>query len=141
MNVLIVEDDPLSARLLERILRNYGDVEKVDNGHQAIERFERSLNTADQQQDRYHLICLDLMMPIMDGHQTLQTIRDIENQRKTLPHNRTKILIVSALQDPVTIMRSFNEECDGYLCKPVNRDNIRKKLMELELLEFNPAVG
>ena len=67
MKTLIVEDDLTSRILLQELLREYGPSDAVPNGKKAVDSVEESL----RRQQPYDLICIDIVMPEMDGQQAL----------------------------------------------------------------------
>ena len=77
MKILIVDDDALSRKVLGDMLEELGQCDIVSNGIEAIDFFMRSIT----QKDLYDLVCLDIIMPEIDGIQVLKKIRDIEAQQ------------------------------------------------------------
>lgn len=100
MKVLIVEDDFVSRRLMQGILSPYGICHVAVNGREAVEAFKIAINELDP----YQLICLDIMMPEMDGHEALREIRRFEEEEGIT--SRVKVIMTTALNDPQTIMKS-----------------------------------
>ena len=74
MRTLVVEDDFTSRLLLQSFLAKYGDCHIAVNGKEAITAFR----TANQEGNKYDLICMDIMMPEMDGQAAITQIRDLE---------------------------------------------------------------
>ena len=66
MRILIVEDDFICRRLVHDILAPYGDCDVAMNGKEGMKAFKMALNAGKP----YNLICLDIMMPEMDGQCT-----------------------------------------------------------------------
>ena len=81
----------------------------------------------------YDLICLDVMMPNMDGQETLSKIREHERENGYDIGQGSKILMITALSDHKNIMTSFKGESDGYIIKPVNKEAIAAKIQEIGL--------
>ncbi len=78
MRILIAEDDNITRKIILRILSEYGECTSVPGGEEALELFSKSI----VEKNRYDLICLDLMMPKMNGIDTLHEIRKLEKAHK-----------------------------------------------------------
>jgi len=130
MRTLIVEDDFICRNVLQRFLSPYGECDIAVNGHEAVKAFDMAI----QHGPRYDLICLDIMMPEMDGQAVLSAVRGIERQRGIGGHDGVKIIMTTALSDPKNVMQSFREQCDGYLVKPIDRLKLVQMLSELRLI-------
>lgn len=114
MRTLIVEDDFTNRLLLQTLLARYGECHVAVNGREAVEAFR--LAQADGR--GYDLICMDITMPEMDGHQAVQEIRRLE---KTVgPLNRVTIIVTTASDDRADVSMAQQEDCDGYLLKPID---------------------
>jgi two-component system, chemotaxis family, chemotaxis protein CheY len=129
MKTLIVEDDFTSRILLQGILQTYGTCHVCVNGREAVDAFKTSL--ADK--DPYNLICLDIMMPEMDGQTALKNIRAIEEAAGISPSEGCKIIMTTALDDKKNIMNAFREQCDIYLVKPIDKAKLVESLETLNL--------
>ncbi len=130
MRVLIVEDDHDAGRLLSTHLNPLGECEVVENGNQAVAAFRKSF----RERYPFDLVCLDIMMPQKDGHQTLKELREIEQVEGLLVGEGSKVLMTSALSDNKNILQSFMELCDGYLVKPFSKRDLLDKLREIEVI-------
>lgn len=130
MKTLIVEDDFVSRRLLQAILSPYGLCHVAVNGREAINAF----NLAWEEDSRYDLICLDIMMPEMDGHEVLQEIRRLEDEKGVVGLDGVKIIMTTALSDPRTIMKAFKDQCEDYLVKPIHKAKLLEKIRKLGLI-------
>ncbi len=127
MRILIAEDDFYSRKLMLAYLTPLGDCDVAANGLEAWEAF---LDAADEG-NPYQLICLDIMMPEMDGQVVLQKIREEEDKRALGRHKRAKILMVTALDEMKVIMTSFHSLCDGYIMKPLEKGQLLDKVREI----------
>ena len=76
MKVLIAEDDFASRKFMLRFFEKYGECDVTVDGKEAVEAYKMAIECGEP----YDLICLDIMMPEMDGHQALKTIRKIEEE-------------------------------------------------------------
>jgi two-component system chemotaxis response regulator CheY len=129
---LIVDDEPTNSLLLKKYLEKYGECDLAENGQEAIDAVRHSFDVCDP----YDLICLDIMMPIIDGNDTLKEIRTIEEEsaQSDLSTKVSKIVMVTALSDIKTVFESYNNLCDGYLTKPITKDKFIETLTKLEII-------
>ena len=130
MRILIAEDDHTSRVLLQEILSPYGECDLVENGTQAIEAFM----LAWYEGPRYDLVCLDIMMPQVDGQQVLQGIRNMEENEGIMVGKGVKIIMVTALSDKENVFTAFKELCDAYVVKPISKTKIIGHLKEFGLV-------
>ena len=131
MKILIVEDDFVSRRILQKFLLPYGTSEIAINGKEAIKAF----SLAWQEKDPYELICLDIMMPEMDGQQVLKEIRKIEEEYGVLGLDSVKIIMTTALGANENIKTAFRQQCEAYLVKPIDKTMLLNTLKELGLID------
>ncbi|MBN1125570.1 MAG: response regulator [Sedimentisphaerales bacterium] len=129
MRFLIVEDDAVSRELLRLHLSDYGTCFEVPNGLLASEVIRNSL----QEGEPFDAVFLDIMMPGMNGHEVLETLRQTEREVGSQDH-RIKVIIVSALGDATNIMTAIQEGADGYIVKPVREENLLKELAKAALV-------
>jgi two-component system chemotaxis response regulator CheY len=135
MRALIVEDDYASRKLFRAILVPHGRIDVAVNGQEGVEAFQLAL----EEGEPYDLICLDIMMPEMDGQQTLRAIREIEAERGILGYGGVKIIMVTALGGQDQVRLAFREQCEAYLVKPISRDLLLGTVRELGLIP--PGAG
>jgi len=130
MRILIVEDDMTSRLLLRKMLEPFGTCDVAVNGKEAVEAFR----LAHDAEEDFALVCLDIMMPEMDGQAALKAIREIEENAGCLPSQAAKIVMTTALRDIENVTVAYRELCDGYLVKPIQREKLVALLKELDLL-------
>jgi len=130
MKTLVVEDDATSRLLLVQFLSEYGSVDAVDNGESALELIERSL----KEHLLFDLICLDIMLPGMDGQKILGLIRNAEERAGYQVGRGSKILMTTSLRDKDNILTAFRSLCDGYLRKPFAKAALQEQLRTLTLI-------
>jgi len=82
----------------------------------------------------YDLICLDIMMPELDGHEVLRKIRRTEEENGVNSSNGVKIIMTTALDDPTNVVTAFKSLCDAYLVKPVHKSKLLDYLRSFELI-------
>ncbi|MGD0907598.1 MAG: response regulator [Candidatus Acidiferrales bacterium] len=130
MRTLIVEDDFTSRLLLQTILAKYGECHIAINGKEAVDAFRLSK----QNRNSYDLICMDIMMPEMDGQTALREIRNVEESEGTLSTSGVKVIMVTALDEVKDVVASFKSLCDAYLFKPVDSGKLHQQLKMLSLI-------
>ncbi len=130
MKTLIVEDDLTGRLLLQEILKGLGPCHVAINGVEAIEAVRISLDA----KEPYDLICLDIMMPEMDGQQALLGIRNLEEERGILSSKGAKIIMTTALSDGKNIIVAWKGLCDAYLVKPIDKNALLGELHKLGLI-------
>ena len=131
MKTLIVEDDFTSRLLLQELLKSYGPVHIAVNGREAIAAVRLALKAVEP----YDLICLDIMLPEMDGHEVLQQIRALEEARDISLTCGAKIVMTTTLGDIKNVAAAYRELCDGYLVKPIGKAKLLDELRRLRLIE------
>lgn len=129
MRILIAEDDYVSRRFLLKFLSQFGDCDLTVDGMEAIEVFMMSLD----EKRYYDLICLDIMMPEVDGIKALKTIRKLELERNIPIENRTRIIMTTALNATDEIFNSFESGSEAYAVKPIDTDKLRDVMVRLGL--------
>ena len=131
MRVLLVEDDAVSRKTLTAILAKFGaECDLAEDGEDALVAFTSAILT----NVPYDLICLDLMMPGVDGLATMRSIRGYESSRSLSKENSVKILVTTSLDMSIEGLGKFKNACEGYLVKPIDSANVRKHLEELKLI-------
>ena len=128
MKTLIVDDEIFNCKLLQTILKEYGECTIAMNGDSAIALFEEAL----KKQAPYNLVCLDIMMPEKDGYEVLRAMRNME--QKASIDVPSRIVMVTALEEQENKAKAFHENCDGYLIKPVERKLLIEILAKMSLV-------
>ncbi|MCX6060432.1 MAG: response regulator [Chloroflexi bacterium] len=130
MKTLIVEDDFTSRLLMQELLKGFGMVNVAVDGQEGVEAVRLALKSGEP----FNLICLDIMMPELDGQQTLRVIREMEEDKGILSSDGAKIIMTTALDDMKNKISAFSGLCDGYLSKPIHKEQLLKELRKLELI-------
>jgi two-component system chemotaxis response regulator CheY len=131
MKTLIVEDDFTSRLLLQTFLSRYGECHIAVNGREAVEAVRSALERG----ERYDLICMDIMMPEMDGREAVKQVRALEEERGTLSTCGAKIIMTTAVNDVREVARCFEELCDAYLVKPIDLSKLLKQVRSYQLVQ------
>lgn len=131
MKALIVEDEFVNRVVLQELLAPYAEVHVAVDGVEALEVFGAALAG-----EPYDLVCMDIMMPNMDGQNCLKRMRQMEHEQGISPKKETVVIMVTALTDPKTVIDSYYRcGATSYLTKPISADDLKSKLVELKLIE------
>lgn len=130
MRVLIAEDDFASRKFMLRFLSKYGECDITVDGVEAVEAFTMAL----QLKEGYDLVCLDIMMPGMDGYQALCKIRELEKEYSVPEDKAAKIIMTTALSEGKNVTKAFDLGCTAYAGKPIDQDKFENVLRKLELI-------
>ncbi|MCR5784648.1 MAG: response regulator [Eubacterium sp.] len=130
MKILIVEDDFASRKFMMNHMSKYGECDGTVDGMEAVEAYMM----ATDDDEPYDLICLDIMMPVMDGYQVLKTIREIEKQNEVESNDRVKIIMMTALSEEKNVKKAFELGCTVYCAKPVDVDKLQSAMEKLGLI-------
>lgn len=116
--VLLVEDNPLTARLIRARLEMEGlEVLEARNGQEGLELLKA--HGAD-------LVTTDLMMPAMDGYRLIREIRELPE-----PLGRVPVLVLSVNSGEDDIVRCLSAGADDYMTKPFSPQVYIEKLWRL----------
>lgn len=131
MRILIAEDDYVSRKFLYKFLSTFGECDVTVDGMEAIEVFLSALEGGNY----YDLICLDIMMPEVDGIKALKTIRLLEEERNLPKEKRCKIIMTTALNDPEGIFKTYELGSEAYAVKPIDTVKLVEVMTKLGLIE------
>jgi two-component system chemotaxis response regulator CheY len=130
MKTLIVEDNFLNRMLLQEYLKGYGECHIAVNGKEAVDAVRAALESGAP----YDLICLDIMMPEMDGQEALKKIRAVEESYMIIHGRNSVIIMTTALKDLKNVTEAYNNMCDGYITKPIRKEKFLEDLRKLKLI-------
>lgn len=130
MRILIAEDDFASRKFMLRFLAKYGECDVTVDGMEAVDAFTMALDA----NEGYDLVCLDIMMPALDGYQTLKAIRDLEKERGIAESKQAKIIMTTALSEGRNVQKAFELGCVAYAGKPIDQQKFENVLKKLELI-------
>ena len=116
--VLFVEDEELAREILANMLSKvFKKVLTAANGLEGLEKFEESKSS-----NEIDLIISDINMPIMNGLDMLEKIREIDS---TIP-----VIFVTARNETNNILRAIDLNVTNYIIKPVQMDIMLSKIKE-----------
>ena len=84
--------------------------------------------------ESYDLVCLDIMMPELDGYQALKAMRDIEKEKGVPVNQSAKIIMTTALNEGRNVTKAFELGCVAYAGKPIDQEKFENVLRKLELI-------
>lgn len=120
MKILIVDDEVVSRKKAQKILSQFGECDLAVSGKEAIDAFKRS----HKQEYPYDLIIMDVLLPDMDGIETLKNMREWEESELKIPFVKgVKVLMVTAT-GLANVIPSFYEGCQGYIVKPFTKEKL-----------------
>jgi len=127
MKCLVIDDDKAFRIWLQKILSEFGTCHTAYDGTEGVNAFRIAL----EEGDPYDYIFVDLMMPHMDRHRVLETIRLIERGRGIMGSDGVKIVVTTAKQDAEDCFQAYREGCEYFLVKPIQRADVVECLREL----------
>jgi diguanylate cyclase (GGDEF)-like protein len=130
-NILVVEDERLTVRLLHETLQDESyEVVTVLGGKEAVQYTLR---------ETPHLLLLDTKLPDMDG---CEVIRQLRSQPKSM---HIPIIVLSGFCDASHKVRAFEMGADDYITKPFNKDEllarVRTQLRRVQQNFLSPLIG
>lgn len=130
VTILLVEDDPGHARLIEKNLRRSNiknDIIAIDDGQQALDYLFGEGMYAGCERAPSLLILLDLNMPVVDGYQVLERMKADERTR------HIPVIILTTTDDNREVARCYNLGCNVYITKPVDYAQFSEAIRKLRL--------
>lgn len=114
MRCLIVEDQNFEREMMDFFLTDYADTDSAVNGEEAVELFLRAL----AEERPYQLVCLDILMPKMDGQEALKRMRQAEAEGGG--GTKAVIIMTTAMNSREDMEEAlWQGDCTDYLVKPI----------------------
>jgi len=130
VTILLVEDDPGHARLIEKNLRRSNitnAIITVSDGQQAVDYLFCEGEYAGCECASPLLVLLDLNMPVLDGYQVLERIK-ADDRTKHIP-----VVILTTTDDTREVSRCYDLGCNVYITKPVDYEQFSEAIRKLGL--------
>lgn len=131
MKILLAEDDYVTRKAMDSFLSKYGDCDVTVDGMEAVDAFMLAL----EEGEPYDLVCLDIMMPVMDGYQALVGIRNLEKERNIPKEEQVKVIMTTALNEEKNVKMAFELGCTIYSGKPIDQKRFEQALKKLGLVK------
>ena len=111
-------------------LAKYGECDVTVDGMEAVDAFLMAL----EDKEPYDLVCLDIMMPVMDGYQALMGIRNLEKQKNIPADKAVKVIMTTALNEEKNVKMAFELGCTIYSGKPIDQERFEQAMKKLNLI-------
>lgn len=130
MKFLIVDDDFDSRKLLQKILSPFGYCDIAVDGEEGVEAFRVAIKEGEP----YDLVCLDILMPNMDGQQALREFREIEKEAERTESDQVKVIMITGLDDSKEVHDAFFlGDATSYIVKPIRKQVLIDEIESLGL--------
>lgn len=130
MKILLAEDDFSTRKFMSSFLSKYGECDVTVDGMEAVDAYMMAL----EDKEPYDLVCLDIMMPVMDGYQALVGIRNLEKDYNIPEEKRAKVIIATALNEQQNVKMAFDLGCTIYSGKPIDQERFEQALKKLGMI-------
>lgn len=130
MKILLAEDDFATRKFMLSFLSKYGECDVTVDGMEAVDAYLMALEDGEP----YDLVCLDIMMPVMDGYQALMGIRNLEKERNIPQEEGVKVIMTTALNDEQNVKMAFDLGCTIYSGKPIDKTRFEQAMKKLGLI-------
>ncbi|MGB3222673.1 MAG: response regulator [Desulforhopalus sp.] len=132
LRALVVEDDFMVRQVVRDILEQNGAaVDIAVNGEEAVQAFR----VAWRKQLPYDLLCMDIMMPVMDGQDALIKIREVEKSLGIAGPDEVKVIMLTALDDAKTVMKAYYKGgATSYIVKPIEKERLVTEMQAIGLI-------
>jgi two-component system chemotaxis response regulator CheY len=133
MKCLIVDDDIFGRELLNCFFMDYAEtIDKAENGAEAIRLFADALKTGTP----YEVVCLDILMPVMNGQEALKMMRAMEKEYGVREGLESVIIMTTALSALEDIQEAiWQGDCNNYLVKPIAKADLVALLNKYNLIK------
>ncbi|MFD3971659.1 response regulator [Streptomyces cyaneofuscatus] len=130
-SVLLVEDDPADALLIEEALVDRGMARTIDQVTDGVAALQYLRDPARQRPD---LIVLDLNMPRMNGRELLAVLKE-DDALSNIP-----VVVLTTSAAPDDVEDAYRRHANAYVTKPVNLDAFIKSVQEIDAFFLDTAV-
>ncbi len=127
MRILIADDESVSLKKMELIMKYYGHCDLVGDGQAAVDAFV----TGWTDWSPFDLMLLDQVMPSMNGDAAVLKIRALEKEKNVPEDKSVKIIIVTGNSDKDTVVTCVQAGCNGFIIKPIDRQMVESKIFKL----------
>jgi len=124
MRALVVDDIEMNRELIGMYLEGKAAVIYAGSGEDALTQADKALTDGKY----FDLVCLDISMPGIDGHETLRQLRELEASHNSM---RATVFMVTGSSSPDDMFEALmNGGCDDYLTKPIMQQSFNELLIK-----------
>jgi CheY-like chemotaxis protein len=130
VTILLAEDDPGHARLIEKNLRRANvknEIVFASNGQEVVDYLFSEGEYSGKEPPSHLLVLLDLNMPVLDGYQVLQRMKSDERTK------RIPVIVLTTTDDAREVTRCYDLGCNVYITKPVDYEQFADAMRKLGL--------
>lgn len=131
LKALVVDDDRVCRKRLKMLLSDFFDCSFAIDGQQGLEMYIESR----RQDSPYDFITLDINMPRLNGHDTLEAIRRYETEHGIAGLDGVKVIMTTSESESKHILGAFREGCEAYVVKLNMGDKLLDEITRLGLLK------
>jgi two-component system, chemotaxis family, chemotaxis protein CheY len=129
MRCLIVDDEIICRKSVRLLLKEVAECDDAVDGDEAVDKFCKAL----ENNTPYDVIFVDILMPGIDGHETIKQIRQVEKEQSC--STKVKIIMLTILNSINDAMSSFcHADSVAYIVKPASEEKFIRTFKELDLL-------
>lgn len=119
IRILLVEDNEDNRLLIKALLKKTPvELDEAENGKEAVGKFKSN---------KYDLVLMDMQMPVMDGYEATETIREWEKEND---EKETPVLALTAYAMKKDREKTIKAGCTDYLSKPIKKEDLLKLLQK-----------
>ncbi len=127
MKILIVDDELISRKAMEKIFIKFGECRIAESGASAEVEFQQALN----ENQVFQLVVLDISMEDKSGLDVLKSLRSMEAEKKLEQNKRAKIFMATGNREMQMVKSCVTAGCNDYILKPLKPEVVIKKLADI----------
>ena len=131
LKALVIDDDEVCRIRLEMLLSDFFDCSFAVDGQEGLEKYIRSRDEGGP----YDFITLDINMPRLNGHETLEAIRQFERDHGIGGLDGVKVIMTTSEGESKHVMKAFRDGCEAYVLKSNMGDKLLDEIAKLGLLK------
>ncbi len=121
LKILLADDTAVNVALASKLMRKRGhDITTVENGLEAFEVFQKDL---------FDVVLMDIHMPVMDGLESTQKIREFESSNPS--RSPTPIIAMTANNEKADHENYLNSGMNGIITKPLEIKKVVSQIREI----------